>query len=202
MINPIFSLRYDIIVGFTGESTLPDLVVHELINIIKNFTVNQQRDFWAVIVKSLKSANDLLHHSTITVIFRENGTVVCRELGLHDPPSRVMGVNFFCGGLECRPLPGELRYKNDSGPDFRKETVRQDCKKCQFRSRNVKIQEVDWVHRLPGNPRIFWHDYPPAPQQRALFADAKGPRIVQDTKAKRERADTVNTVEGPSKKRM
>src|SRR5882724_4971322 len=56
--NPIFRHYYDIIVSFTSSSTLPELMVHELIKIIKNFTVNQQRDTWGVIENSLTSAED------------------------------------------------------------------------------------------------------------------------------------------------
>jgi len=68
--TPFFSDRYDIIVGFTSLSTLPEMVMHELIKIMKNFTVNQQRDIWAVIENSLTSAQDVLPHSTITVVIQ------------------------------------------------------------------------------------------------------------------------------------
>jgi len=196
--TPFFSDRYDIIVGFTSLSTLPEMVMHELIKIMKNFTVNQQRDIWAVIENSLTSAQDVLPHSTITVVFKANGTVVCRSLGLHNPPSRVMGVDFFCGGFGCRPLPGELRYYNKYHPDIKKEVVRQECSQCKFQSRNVRIGEVDWVQLLPGSRRIFWHDYPPTEQQRALFLDGQ----CQDAKVKRERVDSMNAVEGARKRRM
>jgi len=131
------------------------MVMHELIKIMKNFTVNQQRDIWAVIENSLTSAQDVLPHSTITVVFKANGTVVCRSLGLHNPPSRVMGVDFFCGGFGCRPLPGELRYYNKYHPDIKKEVVRQECKPMQ-----VPVEECqDWGSGLgsapAGSRRIF-----------------------------------------------
>jgi len=201
MTNPIFSHRYHLIVGFTGQSTLPDVVIHDLIKVMKNFTVNQGRDIWPVITKTLTCAEDLLRHSTVTVIFKDNGTVVCRNIGLHNPPSKVMGVDhFFCGGLGCRALPGELRYSNKLDSNFMKETVRQECSQCKFRSRNVKVGDVDWAHSLPGNRRIFWHNYPPTDQQRALFVDGPHQSIVPAVK--RAWADSMNAAEGARKKRM
>src|SRR5882672_101645 len=104
MTNPIFHHRYHLIVGFTCQSTLPDLILYDLIKIMRNFTVNQGRDIWPVMAKSLTCAKDLLSHSAVMVIFKENGTVVCREFGLHNPHPCDGGCDGGCASQTlCKP---------------------------------------------------------------------------------------------------
>ena len=40
--------QFNVIIGFTGDSTLPEFVVTEMINIMVRFTVKQQWDIWSV----------------------------------------------------------------------------------------------------------------------------------------------------------
>lgn len=128
-ISFLVSGRYNVIVGFTGDSTLPEFVITEIIDIMARLTVKQQRDMWKVMEQSLKRADRLLRHSAVTVILKVDGKVEAREIGLHDPPSRVLGVgHFMCGGLRCRAQAMELRYNNKCHTDPMKESI---CQKCQ-----------------------------------------------------------------------
>jgi hypothetical protein len=164
----------DIIVGFSGESTLPEFVVSDMIEILLRLTVRQQRDIWKVIAQSLKGAERLLQHSAVTVIFKVGDRVEMREIGIHDPPGRVLGIgHFFCGTLSCRPQPMELRYSNKPHTDLMKESIRQHCMQCDQRSAWVKIGDIPWVRPLPGSKRIFWHDYPVTNAQMGLFVHSK-----------------------------
>lgn len=146
-------------------------------------TVKQQRDIWIAIAQSLKTADDLLRHSSVTVILKVDNKVEKREIGLHDPPSRVLGVHhFFCSGMNCRSQARELRYSNKLAGDIN-EAVRQKCEQCGVQSLWVRIRDVDWVHLLPGSRRIFWHHYPLTSAQMTLFMN---PNVAQ-TAVKSER---------------
>ena len=62
---------------------------------------------------------------------RINGKVEIREIGLHDPPSRALGVgSFYCGGLDCHTQAMELRYSTKSHVDPMKEKILQMCRQC------------------------------------------------------------------------
>ena len=58
-------------------------------------TVKQQYDIWIAVAQSLKTAEELLRHSSVTVILKVNNKVEKWEIGLHDPPSRVLGMHHF-----------------------------------------------------------------------------------------------------------
>jgi hypothetical protein len=127
-----------------------------------------------VMQESLKHAERLLRHSAVTVIFKLDDKVEMREIGLHDPPSRVLGVShFFCGGLTCQTQARELTYSNKSHPDPKKEAIRQTCQQCGAKSPWIKVGAVEWVVPLPGSKKVFWHRYPMTKAQRSLFAAGK-----------------------------
>lgn len=192
--------RYDLILGFTSDTILPEFVTNEMIDIITHLTVNQERDLWCAIGKGLKHAERLLRHTAVMVIFKEGDSLCCRQIGLHDPPSRVLGLDFACGSMTCRPLPGELKYSNKPDSDMNKETVRQDCRRCNFRSKNIKLAEIDWLRRVGGTKRIFWHEYPPTLDMMTLFRQNEA--MGGDQKGKRDRAPTISMGQGSKKKRV
>jgi hypothetical protein len=152
---------------------LPEFVITEMIDIMVRFTVKQQSDIWKVMQQSLKRAETLLQYSAVTVIFKLDNKVEIREIGLHDPPSRVFGISsFFCGGLNCHTQAMELRYSSKPHADLMKEKIRQTCRRCSTQSGWVKFGDVDWIHPLPGSKRIVWHHYPVTKAQMSLFARA------------------------------
>jgi len=163
--------QFDVIVGFTGDSTLPEFVINEMINMMVRFTVKQQRDIWTVMEQSLKGAERLLQYSAVTVLFKMDDQVEVREIGLHDPPSRALGVgSFFCGGSNCHTQAMELRYSNKPHADPRKEKIRQTCRQCSTRSAWVTVGDIDWIHLLSGSKRMFWHRYPLTNAQMSVFS--------------------------------
>jgi hypothetical protein len=161
----------DAIVGFTGESTLPEFVISNMIDVMVRFTIKQERDIWKVVEHSLKNAEKLLRQTAVTVIFKLGDKVEMREIGLHDPPTRVLGVTqFFCGGLTCQTQERELKYSNRTHKEPKKEAIRQYCLRCKEKSRWIKLGEVEWAIPFAGNKKIFWHRYPMTNAQRGLFA--------------------------------
>jgi len=164
----------DLIIGFTGDSTLPEFIVTEMIDMMVRFTVKQQRDIWTVMEHSLKGAERLLKYSAVTVIYKIDDQVEIREIGLHDPPSRCLGIgSFYCGGLNCHTQVMELRYQNSPHAHPMKEKIRQICRQCSTRSAWVVVRDVEWIHLLCGSQRIFWHSYPLTKAQMSLFATAE-----------------------------
>jgi hypothetical protein len=164
---------FDLILGFSGEGTLPEHVMNEMQDLIRDVTINCGTDIWALLNTTFKHTERLLHHTPLVAIFKDKGVVRSIELGLHEPPSRVLGVKLWCGapGGQCRPGPGDLTYKTcDVGTP--KECIKQKCRRCGYSSAWVAVREISWVHRLPGSRRVFWHNYPVTPQQQMIFAPA------------------------------
>lgn len=90
--------------------------------------VVQECDIWKIMQQALKYGERVLHHSMVTIIFNLDGKVEVREIGLHDLPSRVLGVDhFFCSSMSCQMQARELRYANKTHPDPMKEAL------CQTR---------------------------------------------------------------------
>jgi hypothetical protein len=150
-------------------------VTHSIIGLLTQLATRQQRDLWATIVKSFSNEVPMLRNTAVTVVFRDTDNNVCsREIGLHAPPTFILGVYFStCGNRDCRPLPGHIRYKNwyPKGSDRRlSEIVRQCCQKCGYKSPWVKTKVIDWAHPFPGQNSIYWHDYPVTPQQLQAFS--------------------------------
>jgi hypothetical protein len=184
---------FDLVIGFSGEGTLPEHVMNDLLELIRCITTNCTRDIWTLLNSTFKHSEKILHHSPLVAIFRDNGSVRKIEFGLHEPPTRVLGVKVWCGSPSgvCNPGPGDLTYKNNhSGTG--KETVRQKCCRCGYVSPWIALKDVTWVHLLPGSRRVYWHDYPITPQQQMLFTP------VADARSSHARVDQQNQ----SKKRQ
>lgn len=94
-----------------------------MLAIISLFAVNQGRDIWSGLEDCFKHAERLLLHSAVMALFKDGDDVRCRQFGLHNPPSRVLGIDFFCRSLDCHTLPGELRYTNKRDDDVNKEKI-------------------------------------------------------------------------------
>ena len=142
----------------------------ELIIFLNCIAVKQERDIWRAIEYSLKHAEELLQHSSETVVFKVGNKVQSREIGLHDPPSKVLGVcRFYCGSLVCQSQTAEMRYKNKTHTHPKKEAIHQVCNTCQRQSAWIKVRDVEWDHLVTGSKCIFWHIYP-ATQTRWLYS--------------------------------
>jgi len=122
-----------------------------MIDIMVRITVKQQRDIWTILERCLKGAEQLLQYSAVTVIFKHHGKVEVREIGLHDPPSRVLGVSsFYCGGANCHTQAMELRYNTKTHVNPMKEKIRQMCRQCGTRWDCVRYTEYLQGHRRRG----------------------------------------------------
>ena len=161
---------FDLVIGFSGEGTLPEHVMNELLELMRCIATDCGTDFWEVLNMTFKHGERFLHQCPLVAVFRDNGSVRRIEIGLHEPPTRVLGAKLWCGSSvgTCHPGPGDLTYKNNhSGTG--KETIRQKCRRCGFVSGWITVKDVSWVHLLPGSRRVYWHDYPVTPHQQMLF---------------------------------
>ena len=164
---------FDLVIGFSGEGTLPEHVMNELLELMRLITTDCGTDLWDVLNTTFKHGEKFLHQCPIVAIFRDNGSVRRIEIGLHEPPSRVLGAKLWCGssGGQCRPGPGDLTYKTNHAGTA-KEAVRQKCRRCGFVSGWVGLKDITWVHLLPGSRRVYWHDYPVTPKQQMAFGSS------------------------------
>src|SRR5258705_5541897 len=156
LIFPLASFRlhsglFDLVLGFSGETTLPEFVMDELQGLIRAVTVDSITHIWSVLCKTFKHSERLLNHSTLIVIFQDGPVLRCIELGLHEPPHRVLGVKLWCGMSNgtCHPGPGDLFYKSSRSGTPR-ECLKQKCRRCGFNSDWVLLKDVEWVKPLPG----------------------------------------------------
>lgn len=167
---------FDLVLGFSGETTLPEFVMDELLYLIRAVTVDSITNIWTLLGQTFKHSERLLNHSALIAVFQDGSVLRCIELGLHEPPHRVLGLKLWCGMSNgtCHPGPGDLFYKSSRSGTPR-ECLKQKCRRCGFNSDWVLLKDVEWVKPLPGSRRVFWHDYPISPQQQLLFAHPDRP---------------------------
>ena len=199
---------FDLAIGFSGEGTLPEHVMNDLLELMRRITTGCSTDIWTLLNVTFKHSEKILHQSPLVAVFRDNGLIRRIEFGLHEPPTRVLGAKLWCGapGGECHPGPGDLTYKNHNSGTA-KETIRQKCRRCGYVSGWIAPKDVPWVHLLPGSRRVYWHEYPISPQQQMLFspvADAgslHGDPNHDNMGMKRQRGMSVIGVEAMKKKK-
>jgi hypothetical protein len=171
--------------AFSGDTTLPEFVIQEIIDMIKAFAARQQFGVWNVIERVFASRTHILAQTSVVFLFREEtGEIMLREMGLHDPPHRVLGVDFrYCGNPDCDCRPFATIFKKK-----KKSKVRQYCRRCGYTSPWVDIATVNWCKLLRGTTNVYWHSLPIHPQQ--LMGVFAGGRIVEN-KTNREKEDEM-----------
>ena len=188
---------FDFVLGFTGDSTLPQYVAEEIMYTVVDLAVHQQRDPWEATVKAFSRNHTVLEHTSVVLVFRDrNNNVLCREIGLHHPPQAALGIHFqFCGNTECRPNPGDTRFKTQFADGRVKEKLRQFCRRCGYTSPWIKVSDVNWVHPVPGTSRVFWHDYPVTGVQLMTFGGGSIEKKMESgPPAKQERQGSESDV--------
>jgi len=101
---------FDLVIGFSGEGTLPEHVMNELLELMRCIATDCGTDFWEVLNMTFKHGERFLHQCPLVAVFRDNGSVRRIEIGLHEPPTRVLGAKLWCGSSvgTCHPGPGDL----------------------------------------------------------------------------------------------
>src|ERR1700689_4301198 len=96
--KPFLSDEFDLVLGFSGDTVLPEVVTQDLIGLIDRIAVHQERNLWEAVTRMLSHKVELLTHTSIAVVFRHtDGTVQSREIGRHHLPDLPIGVHFtFC----------------------------------------------------------------------------------------------------------
>jgi hypothetical protein len=123
----------NLVISFSGETTLPEFLMMELVELIKNVTVNTVMDMWELLWLTLKHGERFLNHSALIVIFQDDTGIHCIEFRLHEPPHQNLGVTMWRGNPagECHPGPSDLTY-NNSHTSTPKEAIKQRCCRCGF----------------------------------------------------------------------
>lgn len=173
--NVVRKGKVHFILAFAGESTLPDFVAHDIIAMMKQVGIYQTRDIWAAAMTAFAHKRRLFEHTSLVLIYYDTEKQLqSRCIGLHQPPHRAFGIIFeFCGNIACRPAPGDTQIKTSFEPGRQKEKVRMWCRKCAYQSPWIKVETVNWVHPLPGDKHIYWHNFPATAQQMTMFNGGK-----------------------------
>jgi hypothetical protein len=167
-----------LVLGFSGDTVLPQVVTQDLIYLIDHIATHQERNVWDAVTRMLSNKVELLTHTSIAVVFRNSdGIVQSREIGRHHPPDLPIGIHFiWCGNRSCSPLRGDTIFKNKFIPGVTRsesEKLKQICRRCGYQSAWVKIKDIEWSHQFPGQQLVYWHDFPITHQQLMTFGDGR-----------------------------
>jgi hypothetical protein len=161
---------FDMVVGFSGASTIPHFVTSGLVKLITEIAVDRERNVWDALGRTMANDATLLKHSPVTVIYRDvNDKVISRAFGFHTPPVRVWGCDFsYCGTRECNPMPRDVYFKTKGSGEAQK--VRQRCLKCGWKSDWKSIQDFDFLQQWDASHAlVYWHNFPLTNQQQFAF---------------------------------
>ncbi|KAF9235310.1 hypothetical protein BU15DRAFT_64976 [Melanogaster broomeanus] len=129
---------FDLVVGFGGSSTLPTQVKEGISKIVEGLGVNKVGGIWELVCDVIGNNWMLLKCNSVIVVFKERGDrsqIVSREIGLHNLPWRLWGVEFrACGTVGCNPHPENLKL---SSKDTKYRVM---CTECHWQSPWVKTE--------------------------------------------------------------
>jgi hypothetical protein len=155
-------------IGFCGNSTIPQLVAGGVTQLVTRCVVDQETNAERALESSIVNDVTLLKHTPVVYLARDNnGNVYSRAIGHHHPPVRVWGFDFtFCGSDNCPWEPSD----NDWLVNRHNGSVSMVCTRCNWRSRWVHLEEVDFIRPWgPAHPRVFTYPFPPTPPQQTFF---------------------------------
>jgi len=133
--NPFVRNEFDLVLGFSGDTILSEVVTQDLIGLIDRIAIHQEWNLWEVVTRMLSYKVELLIHTSIAVVFCDTDGGVClREIGRHHLPDLPIGVHFtWCGNHSCRPMAGDTIFKNhfiSDRPHSETEKLKQICCRC------------------------------------------------------------------------
>jgi hypothetical protein len=74
--------EFDLVLGFSGDTVLPQVVTQDLIGLIDRIAIRQERNLWEAVTRMLSHKVELLTHTSIAVVFHDiDGSVQSREIG-------------------------------------------------------------------------------------------------------------------------
>src|SRR5258708_11611433 len=174
--------------GFCGNSTIPQLVACGLTQFVTRCVVDQEKNVERALEPSIVNDVPLLKHTPVVYFARDNnGKAYSRAIGHHHPPVRVWGFDFtFCGSDNCLWEPND----NDWLVNRHNGSVSMVCTRCNWRSRWVHLEEVDFIRPWgPAHPRVFTYPFPPTPPQQTFFVSRGSREQPQGRGAKKRCAE-------------
>lgn len=159
---------FDWVIGFAGNSTIPILTVHALSRLVSEAFIGDSKSFTEVLTRSVVSDHTLLKQNCVVAIFKENGETKKWGIAAHETPLRPWGLAVgHCGGSGCTGGPRSVQFMT------KKDKVRAVCSKCQWRSRWLSKESLDFVHQWSkAHPLVYRHDFPLSVAQVATFCNS------------------------------
>jgi hypothetical protein len=152
---------FTFVVGFSGPSVVPRIVMLALLQFLRLAYLYQER-VWEALVSSFLD-HRLLTHSPVVLIFRDNDKIISRQLIYSVPQSRPWGLLPRCGDPDCSSLPGSFNIVGGRRQGENHPTFKIKCLKCGWPSEYVSRPE--WLKELPKK-FFFWHHYPLSSTER------------------------------------
>ena len=158
---------FSFVVGFTGHSIIPSLVVPHLINFVRDVTCFDD-DLWESLVKAFTHDHRVASVTDVVLIYREKGNIHSRSLVYSNPLSRPWGLNPRCANPQCFSLPGNIAFRVSKSRrgDGNHQFTSCECVACGWRS--DFLERPAWVHTTPQR-FYFWHDFPLSWEQKNCF---------------------------------
>src|SRR5262245_2676190 len=165
------------VVGFSGGSILSHMTTLPLVKLIQKLFVDGC-DFRFSLTSSMVSDYDLLRHTPVSYVIRDQEGVKTMSIGLHSTPYHAWGVVWrWCGTERCA-RPRDIRSSQTGSHNTIR--IRQECIRCGWRSASLTTDNLSWVQRWDkAHPNVFTWRHPPSPGELMSF-------VTSTTKVERQ----------------
>jgi len=171
---------FELAVGFCGASVLPQLTANPLSKLVQMFFVDGCSIEYSL-QSSVVANLDLLRHTPVAYIARENGQVSSMAIGVHATPSNAWGIVWkYCGNQRCT-RPKEIHSTNVKGG----KKVKQRCLRCKWESDALAATDLGWLKQWSStHPLVYTLSHPIDP--RDLLSFVSGTKDGKDGKDKKK----------------
>jgi hypothetical protein len=174
---------FDLVLGFGGGETLPDLVDSFIAALVKEIATGGVKKIWDVVTQVLADHQKVVEANTVVAIYREGSQIRKKEVGRHTE-TRPFGYMFSeCGTHDCpgHNNPFNTRSSSKNGK------VRLQCSVCTWKSGWVKVEDNEYftAPRKHTTPLMFEHEFPAVDGLKGLFINAALEKPEEQGKRKR-----------------
>ena len=153
----------DLLVAFGGHETMPHDVQPFVCRLTERIAIHGMDgvdSVWGMVRDTLISFPTTVTTNTVIAAYREQGSVMAKEVGMHRG-ERPLGYHFKkCGNPSC---PSQDRPGHIMGEVRSPHIYRIRCKACKWKSGNVRVDDSNpYIRPLHETraPLLFYHPFP------------------------------------------